>query len=106
MMLLLLLALCVKTVTCAARVRQAVGDLRMTRTRRGLVPRPAARLLRPAIAPIVGVLLLACPTGLAPGLGSADPGADTMGALIAEVARANQRLEELSAEVQTEQQSV
>jgi peptidoglycan DL-endopeptidase RipA len=63
-------------------------------------------LVRPAIPSILSVALLACMTGLAPGLGSADPGADTMGALIAEVAKANQRLENLSAEVQTEQQSV
>ncbi|OBA81360.1 peptidase M23 [Mycobacterium sp. 1164966.3] len=78
----------------------------MRRNRRGCVPRPAARLVRPAIPSILSVVLLVCSTGLAAGPGSADPGADTMGALIAEVAKANQRLEDLSAEIQTEQQSV
>lgn len=74
----------------------------MRRTRRGSALRPAARLVRPAIASLLTVVLLACTPGLAFG----DPGTDTMAALIADVARANQRLEDLSALVQTEQQSV
>ncbi|HTQ18561.1 NlpC/P60 family peptidoglycan endopeptidase RipA [Mycobacterium sp.] len=74
----------------------------MRRTRRGSVSRPAARLVRPAIPSVLCVALLACTPGLAVG----DPGADTMGALIAEVAKANQHLEDLTAEVETEQQSV
>lgn len=41
-----------------------------------------------------------------PGLGTADPGTDTIASLIAEVARANQRLEDLSATVEMEQESV
>ena len=41
-----------------------------------------------------------------PGLAQADPNADGMAALIANVAKANQRLEDLSAEIQTEQESV
>ncbi len=41
-----------------------------------------------------------------PGLADADPAADSMAALIANVAKANQRLEDLSAEIQTEQESV
>jgi cell wall-associated NlpC family hydrolase len=41
-----------------------------------------------------------------PGLADADPGTDTIAALIANVARANQRLEDLSATVETEQESV
>jgi cell wall-associated NlpC family hydrolase len=41
-----------------------------------------------------------------PGLAHSDPSADTLGALIANVAKANQRLEDLSAEVQSEQEAV
>jgi cell wall-associated NlpC family hydrolase len=58
-------------------------------------------LVRPAIPSILTVALLTCTPGLAFG----DPGADTMAALIADVAKANQRLEDLSALVETEQQS-
>jgi cell wall-associated NlpC family hydrolase len=50
------------------------------------------------------VAMLLC----APGLAKAEPGAapDTMAKLIADVANANQRLHDLSAEIQTEQESV
>src|ERR1700722_8342500 len=43
-----------------------------------------------------------------PGLANADPGAqpDTMAKLVADVAQANQRLQDLSAQIQTEQESV
>ncbi len=41
-----------------------------------------------------------------PGLAEADPTADNLAALIANVAKANQRLQNLSAEIQTEQESV
>ena len=41
-----------------------------------------------------------------PGLAHGDPNADRIGALIANVANANQRLENLSAEIQTEQEAV
>jgi peptidoglycan DL-endopeptidase RipA len=41
-----------------------------------------------------------------PGLAHGDPVADKLAALIANVAKANQRLEDLSAEIQTEQESV
>lgn len=41
-----------------------------------------------------------------PGLAQGDPNADTLGALIANVAKANQRLENLSAEIQSEQEAV
>ena len=41
-----------------------------------------------------------------PGLAQGDPNADGMAALIANVAKANQRLEDLSAEIQGEQESV
>ena len=65
--------------------------------------RPAARLVRPVIPSVLSVALLAVharPWRIG------DPDADTMAALIADVAKANQRLEDLSAEIQTEQESV
>jgi cell wall-associated NlpC family hydrolase/predicted nucleic acid-binding Zn-ribbon protein len=51
---------------------------------------------------VVSVAMLVCTPGLAQG----DPNADGMAALIANVAKANQRLENISAEIQTEQESV
>jgi len=48
------------------------------------------------------VAMLVC----TPELAHADPAADSIGALIADVAKANQRIEDLSAEIQTEQESV
>ncbi|OSC40768.1 NlpC/P60 family peptidoglycan endopeptidase RipA [Mycobacterium decipiens] len=74
----------------------------MRRIRRGSASRPAARLFRPAIPSALSVALLVC----TPGLAAADPETATIAALIADVARANQRLEDLGAEVQTEQESV
>ena len=74
----------------------------MRRTRWGSSARQTARLLRPVIPSILSVALLVCTPGLAHG----DPNADTLAALIANVAKANQRLEDLSAEIQTEQESV
>jgi cell wall-associated NlpC family hydrolase len=74
----------------------------MTRTRRGSSARPAARLVRPIITSVLSVALLVSIPGLAHG----DPNADSLGALIANVANANQRLEDLSAEIQTEQEAV
>ncbi|WP_445160737.1 NlpC/P60 family peptidoglycan endopeptidase RipA [Mycobacterium sp. Dal123C01] len=74
----------------------------MTRTRRGSSARPAARLVRPIITSVLSVALLVSIPGLAQG----DPNADGLGALIANVANANQRLEDLSAEIQTEQEAV
>ncbi len=74
----------------------------MRRTRRGSAARPVARLVRPVVPSVVSVALLLCTPGLAHG----DPGADSLAGLIANVAKANQRLENLSAEIQTEQESV
>jgi cell wall-associated NlpC family hydrolase len=51
---------------------------------------------------VLSLALLLCTPGLAHG----DPAADAMAALIADVAKANQRLQDLSAEIQTEQESV
>ena len=74
----------------------------MRRTRRGFVARPVARLIRPLIPTVLSVAMLVTTPGLAQG----DPSADTLGALIANVAKANQRLEDLSAEIQSEQEAV
>jgi len=41
-----------------------------------------------------------------PGLATADPGTDTMAALIANVAKANQRIDDLSAAIQAQQESI
>ncbi|OBG92004.1 peptidase M23 [Mycobacterium sp. E3251] len=74
----------------------------MRRIRRGSTARPASRLARPVVPSVVSVALLLCTPGLAHG----DPAADSLAGLIANVAKANQRLENLSAEIQTEQESV
>ncbi len=74
----------------------------MRRTRWASSARPAGRLVRPVIPSVLSAALLVCTPGLAHG----DPAADNLAALIANVAKANQRLEDLSAEIQTEQESV
>ena len=74
----------------------------MTRTPRGSFVRPIARLIRPVIPSVLSAALLVCTPGLAQG----DPNANTLAALIANVAKANQRMEDLSAEIQTAQESV
>jgi peptidoglycan DL-endopeptidase RipA len=74
----------------------------MRRTRRGSAAQPVARLVRPVVPSVLSVALLLC----TPGLANGDPAADSMAGLIANVAKANQRLENLSAEIQTEQESV
>jgi peptidoglycan DL-endopeptidase RipA len=74
----------------------------MRRARWGSPARPAARLVRPVIPSVLSLALLVCTPGLAHG----DTTADALAALIANVAKANQRLEDLSAEIQTEQEGV
>lgn len=74
----------------------------MRRTRRGSALRPAAKYVRPAIPSVLSVALLVC----TPGLATADPAPDSIAALIADVAKANQRLVDLAAAVETEQESV
>jgi peptidoglycan DL-endopeptidase RipA len=76
----------------------------MRRNCRGSSFRLAAWLTRRVAPPMLAVAMLVC----MPGLAEADPGAapDTMAKLIADVAKANQRLQDLSAEIQTEQESV
>lgn len=74
----------------------------MRRTRRGSALRPAARYVRPVIPSVLSAALLVC----TPELATADPGKDNIAVLIAEVAKANQRLEDLAASVEIEQESV
>ncbi|CQD22721.1 invasion protein [Mycobacterium europaeum] len=74
----------------------------MTRIRRGSAAWPVARLVRPVVPSVLSVAFLLCTPGLAHG----DTAADSLAGLIANVAKANQRLENLSAEIQTEQESV
>ncbi|OBF55979.1 peptidase M23, partial [Mycobacterium sp. 852002-50816_SCH5313054-b] len=74
----------------------------MRRTRWGFSARPAGRLVRLVIPSVLSAAMLVC----TPGLADADPAADSLAALIANVAKANQRLENLTAEIQTEQESV
>ncbi len=76
----------------------------MVRTSRGSCFRLAARLRRPMLSVLLSVALLCCAPGLVPA--SADPGPDTLGALIAEVAQANQRLQDLQAAIETQQEGV
>ena len=82
----------------------------MSRNRCGsALGRPAGRLVRPAIPSVLSVALFMSIPGLLPGsigLAAAEPGADSMAVLIAAVAKADQRLEDLSAEVETEQEAV
>jgi len=66
--------------------------------------RLAAWLTHRVAPAMLSVAMLLC----MPGVAKAEPGAepDTMARLIADVAKANQRLQDLSAEIQTEQESV
>jgi peptidoglycan DL-endopeptidase RipA len=77
----------------------------MRRNCRGSSSRLAARLTRRRVGPaILSVAVLLC----TPGLAQAEPGAgpDTVAKLIADVAQANQRLQDISAQIQAEQESV
>jgi peptidoglycan DL-endopeptidase RipA len=74
----------------------------MRRTRCGV----AARLVRPVVLAVLS-LAMVVPLQIAdPSLASADPTADNLARLIANVAKANQRLENLTAEIQAEQENV
>lgn len=66
------------------------------------MPAPATHLRRSAV---VVALTLALLVGT-PGFAHAEPGSDSLAALIADVAEANQRLQDLGAEIQTRQESV
>jgi cell wall-associated NlpC family hydrolase len=74
----------------------------MRRIRQGSASRRATRVVRPVIPAVLTVAALVW----LPSLAAADPGTDAMATLIANVAKANQRLDDLSAAIQTEQQSV
>ena len=74
----------------------------MRRTRRGSSARPAARLVRRLIPSVLSVALLVG----TPGLAEADPAADSLAALISNVAKANQRLEDLTGQIESQQESV
>ncbi|OBG25110.1 NlpC/P60 family peptidoglycan endopeptidase RipA [Mycobacterium sp. 852002-51057_SCH5723018] len=74
----------------------------MRRTRCGSSARPAVRLVRTLIPPVLCAALLVG----TPGLAEADPAADGLAAMIANVARANQRLEDMTAQIETQQESV
>ncbi|MHA7653251.1 NlpC/P60 family peptidoglycan endopeptidase RipA [Mycobacterium sp. ML4] len=73
----------------------------MRRRRPGSASRTAARLVRPTVLSVA--LLFGTPEL---GLASADPAADSMAVLIANVARASQRLEDLANAVEMEQEGV
>src|ERR1700742_430360 len=76
----------------------------MRRNRRGSSVRLATRLTRRLAPAMLSVAVTLC----IPGLANADPGAqpDTMAKLIADVAQANQRLQDLGAQIETEQENV
>ncbi|WP_205877785.1 NlpC/P60 family peptidoglycan endopeptidase RipA [Mycobacterium camsae] len=76
----------------------------MRRKRPGSASRTAARLVRPAVPTVLSVaLLFGTPE---PGVAWADPSADSMAVLIANVAKASQRLEDLANTVEMEQEGV
>ncbi|OBK38988.1 peptidase M23 [Mycobacterium sp. 1245111.1] len=72
----------------------------MRRNRRGSSARLASTLARRVGPAVISVALLVG----TPGLAKADP--DSMAKLIADVAQANQRLQDLNAQIQTEEESV
>src|SRR3984893_4914941 len=76
----------------------------MRRICRGSSVRLATRLTRRIVPVALSVAVTLC----IPGLANADPGAEpnTMAELIADVAQANQRLQDLGAQIQTEEESV
>ncbi len=76
----------------------------MRRSHRGSLIRPAIRLARPVCPLALSVAM----TLTVPGLAQAEPGAapNTIAGLIADVADANQRLQDIGAKVQAEQESV
>ena len=76
----------------------------MRRTPPGSASRTAARLVRPAVPTVLSVALLFGMPEL--GVARADPAADSMAVLIANVAKASQRLEDLANAVEMEQEGV
>ncbi|MGF2944653.1 NlpC/P60 family peptidoglycan endopeptidase RipA [Mycobacterium sp. Lab-001] len=78
----------------------------MRGTSGGFSVRRAAKLTRPVIPSILGSIVSAALLLGTPGLANADPGSGKLAVAIADVARANQRLQDLNAEIQTELESV
>lgn len=79
----------------------------MRRTRRGSPSQSGiARFLRPAIPSALCAALLVSTPGVGAGLATADPSSDNLAAMIADVAKANQRLEDLRGAIETEQERV
>ncbi|MGH3525066.1 MAG: coiled-coil domain-containing protein, partial [Mycobacterium sp.] len=76
----------------------------MRRIRRGSAFRLAARFAQPVGVSVLSMAMLLDTPGLA--LADPAPSPDSIAALIADVADANQRLEDLAAAIQTEQESV
>lgn len=76
----------------------------MRRTPPGSASRTAARLVRPAVPTVLSVALLFGTPEL--GVARADPAADSMAVLIANVAKASQRLDDLANAVEMEQEGV
>ena len=76
----------------------------MRRNCRGSSVRLATRLTRRVAPVVLSVAVTLC----IPGLANADPGAEpnAMAKLIADVAQANQRLQDLGAQIQTEEESI
>ncbi|APE15226.1 NlpC/P60 family peptidoglycan endopeptidase RipA [Mycolicibacterium pallens] len=76
----------------------------MRRSQRGSLFRPAIRIAKPVCPLALSVAM----TFTMPGLAQAEPGAapNTIAGLIADVADANQRLQDIGAKVQAEQESV
>ncbi len=78
----------------------------MRRTYRGSCFRLAGRRHRTVASALLSAVMLLCAPGLSPAPAAADPGAETLAALIAEVAQANQQLQDLRAAIETQQESV
>lgn len=78
----------------------------MRRTRPGSASRAAARLVRPAVPTVLSVALLLGGPDLMSAVAHADPAPDSMAVLIANVAKASQRLEDLANAVEMEQEGV
>jgi cell wall-associated NlpC family hydrolase len=66
----------------------------------------AATISRRSVPAGVSVAMLMCTPGLTPAPAAAEPASDTLATLIAEVAEANQRLQNLGAEIQAEKEGV
>lgn len=78
----------------------------MRGTSQGFSARPAMKPARPVVPTVLGSIVSAALLVGTPGPAHADPVADKLATAIANVAKANQRLEDLNAEIRTELESV